>query len=628
MSYRDEEARRQRAYLFLGLVALFVLIGVGRLFHLQVIDGDRHRVISDDNRFRKEVLRARRGRILDREGRVLVDNFVSFALTVNPYAPELRDRDDLARVVGRVARIIEADSAEAYAKVTSSRRESFLPVRLERNLTDAEVARIEEASAELPGVRIRFEPLRRYPEGSLAAHLLGYVGEIRAREYEERKDRGYEADDQVGRAAIEERYDEELHGRNGVRYVEVDAFGRARNFSWVLEPEDPARGQDLILTLDLDLQRALEHAMDSADSLSVSPRAHRVTGPVVGAAVAIDVWTGEILAMTSRPAFDPNRFAAGLDTRTWEELRDGPDKPLLNRVIQSRYPPGSTFKMLVASAALDSGLVTTRTQLEPCYGRWRFGNRTFRCWRPQGHARTDMWGAIEQSCDVYFYQIGDMLGVKGIAAFAHRFGIGRRTGIDLAGEVGGLIPDPAYMTNRYGRDGWSRGAALNMSIGQGEFLFTPIQLAVHTALIANGGDLVRPHLVMHPVNPDGERIPTPVPPRTPVARDMGTILSVMRAMMVEVVEGEKGTGGQAETEGLRVAGKTGTSQNPHGEDHALFVSFAPADTPEVALVVVLERRGHGGAEAAPVAGAFWRAFQALRTRDAATEVAAGEEVVG
>lgn len=606
---RGEHIQRRRHVLTAVLAVLFA-IAVFRLFNLQILNGSTHRDRSERNRLRKEVLHAPRGRILDRHERVLVDNFASFVVTLDPYDPAVRDRRVLSGVVGRLAPLIDRDSTAMWQEITASRRRSFLPVRLERNLTEPEVARVAEAAPDLPGVAIRVEPVRNYPHGTLAAHVLGTVGEIDPADLEAARPLGYEAGDVVGKSGLEEQYDVLLHGHNGVRYVEVDAFGRARRFSTVWDPERPVPGDDLVLTLDLDLQRALEAAVDSVDDLTSGPFVER--GRVVGGAALLDVRTGDLLASVSRPAFDPNAFAAGMDEYTWSLLRDDPDKPLLNRVVQSRYPPGSIYKMLVAVAAIDSGFVQSGTVLKPCLGAMRYGERAFRCWRAAGHGALSLTQSIEQSCDVYFYQLGDLLGVNGLAHMAHRFRIGDVTGIDLPGERPGLIPDETYLTSRYGRRGWSRGAALNLAIGQGELLTTPIQLLVHTAVLANGGDLVTPTLCMATRSPDGEWNGRAREGARPILGDLDRTLTAIRAMMRGVIEAEDGTGHNAAVKGLTMGGKTGTSQNPHGADHALFTSYVPAEDPELALVVVLERRGHGGAAAAPVAAAFWRAYVAIR----------------
>ncbi len=601
-----ERGRQRRWRIFTAGILFLFLLGVGRLFDLQVIHGATHRQSAENNRFRMDVLRARRGLVLDRAGRVLVENFPSFVLTLNPYAPELRERGALGAVIRRLALVTDRDSLAIHQAVTDSRRRTFLPVRLKRNLSPREVAWIEEGSLDLPGARIRVEPVRRYPHGRLAAHLLGYVGEIAAAEFQRLRGLGYHADDVVGQTGVEKQYDILLHGRNGRLPIEVDAYGRARTFSGGRELEHPVNGGDLVLTLDLTLQRTLEEAMNRGEERS----------RLKGAAVAMDVWTGEILAMVSRPTFDPNVFAAGLDSVSWRGFIEDPAKPLINRVIQAAYPPGSVFKLLTATAALDSGLVGTQTHLRPCLGQYAFGSRVFGCWRDGGHGSLDLIEAITQSCDVYFYQLGAMLGVEGIARYGRRFAMDGTTGIDLPGERGGLIPDSGYLTERYGRRGWSRGVALNLAIGQGELLFTPIELAVFVAAVANGGERVVPHVVRARRDPEGHRIRLPIPARAPIAGDLRPALERVRGAMRRVVEDERGTGRQAAVKGLSVAGKTGTAQNPHGGDHALFVSYAPVEQPHLVLVVILEGRGHGSAEAAPVAGAFWRAYRDWRESDA------------
>jgi len=601
-----DEARSRRTILFAVAIGAFFTIGLARLVELQVFHGSENRMISDQNRFRRELLRAPRGAIRDRQGRPLVENFPSFTLTINPHDASLRSRGSLSRVIGRISHCIEADSAELVQTVATAQRKTFLPVRLRTNLNQTEVARIEEMSAELPGVRIRVEPMRRYPHGKLAAHLLGYLGEISPAEYAERQHDGYEPDDQVGQTAIEAEYDSLLHGRHGMRLVEVDAFGRARGASSVVHP---VPGADVILTVDLDLQAALESALDRLDEIVVE-RDH-VGEEVVAAAVAMHVLTGEILALVSRPAFDPAAFASGIDAATWREVNESVNRPLLNRVTQAAYPPGSVFKMAVAAAALDSGLVTPSTVLRSCHGSFQFGSRAFRCWRDGGHGSLDLWGALEQSCDVYFYSLGLMLGVDGIASTARTLGLGEATGVDLPSEAAGAIPDSLDLDELYGEGGWTKGAAINFSIGQGEILTTPIGLLRYTAAIANDGHLVRPHLLRRVWRP--ERVTDPLETEERVLEpELARHFRTLRAMMGRVVEGSSGTGRRGGVDSLHVAGKTGTAQNPHGEDHALFVSFAPVEAPEVALVVVVEQRGHGGTIAAPVAHEFWEAYKTWR----------------
>ena len=537
-------------------------------------------------------------------------------MTLDPFHPSLRDGNEFRRVVGQVAEIVDRDSTELVARARRGGARSFHPVRLKRKLNDHEIAELEEIRASLPGVEVRVEPLRRYPHGSAASHLVGYMGE---RGEGEPRPPGALADEPLGRTGIERVYDERLRGVHGMRFVEVDARGRIRSFGSVAPPVPAVPGDRVVTTVDLDLQRALEDAVDEILAEANAEREKLEDGvppSTAGAAVAIDVWTGDVLAMVSRPAFDPNAFAAGLRPTEWRALTGDPERPLLNRVVQASYPPGSIFKTVVAVAALSREIVTPRTILQPCTGSYAFGNRRFRCWlRGEGHGSVTLRDAFARSCDVYFYQLGERLGVDGIADFAAQFETASLTGIELPGEVRGLLPTSRYLDERYGARGWGRGLALNHAIGQGEYLMTPLSLAVLTAAIANGGSRVEPRVVtrVEPDEGEAEWIPGA---RTLVAPELQEELAFVRAAMRRTVE-RGGTGVRAAVPGLSVAGKTATSQNPHGEDHAMFASFAPSEHPHLALVVVLERRGGGGRWAAPVAARFWTAYRDWRERTGA-----------
>jgi penicillin-binding protein 2 len=611
MKNTSEHGRRARwAMIVLGIVALGIWV---RLIDLQVVHGRDHFMNAERLRVRRDVVPASRGEIVDRDGRPLVDNFASFVVTLDPFHPAFRKRGVLQRIVGQVAAIVEGDSTELAERVRRGESRSFHPTRLKRKLSDREVAQLEEAHATLPGVEVRVEPLRRYPEGALAAHVLGYMGE---RADGEVPAAGALADDAVGRTGLERVYEERLRGVHGVRFVEVDARGRIRSFGGVAPPVPAIAGDRVVSTIVLELQRALENGMDEILAEANRERLESesdIPPARAGAAVALDVWTGDVVAMVSRPAFDPNAFATGLRSADWRALVDDPERPLLNRVIQANYPPGSIFKSVVAVAALANGVVTSRTVLEPCTGTYAFGNRRFGCWlRRGGHGALTLRDAFAQSCDVYFYQLGERLGVDGIAAMAMQFETASRTGIGLPGEVRGLTPSVEYLDGRFGPGGWGRGAALNHAIGQGEYLMTPLSLAVLTAVIANGGARVEPRVVAHLQSPSGEW-EVPAGSRLLVAHELEDELAAVRAYMRTAVE-RGGTATRAAVPGLAVSGKTATSQNSHGEDHAMFASFAPSDQPHLALVVVLERRGGGGRWAAPVAARFWAAYRDWRER--------------
>jgi penicillin-binding protein 2 len=354
----------------------------------------------------------------------------------------------------------------------------------------------------------------------------------------------------------------------------------------------PVPGNDIYLTIDIELQRVVEQSF-AWDK---------------GSVIVMDPNNGEVLAAVSRPAFNPNIFKEGVSEQKWQELFEDPAKPLFNRTVQAAYPPGSVFKLVTAYAGLSNRLITEATTFVPCYGGYRFGNRYFRCWKPEGHGRLALRGAIEQSCDVYFYQVGEILKADQFAIAGRLFGFGRKTGVDLPSEVVGILPDKEYYDNRFGKRKWTQGYLINYSIGQGELLATPVQICAMTAVFANGGNMVHPHFLKKIVNADGgviredQWVPDPLP-------KLDTrVLRLIRRGMLEVVSGEHGTGRAAAIAGVEVAGKTGTAQNPHGEDHALFVAYAPVADPEVVLAIVMENAGHGGAMAAPVARQILSAY--------------------
>lgn len=589
--YPSNPARRSKENRFqvFALIALagFALVTVG-LLHLQVAEYEHYRRLADENRVRLEVLRAPRGAIFDRNGELLADNAPSFNIVFRPMPAESAQRVRAAieeSWLKRVAGLVESDTADVRELIRFANR-SGRTAMLRRNAPFAVLAAVEENRGELPGLEVMMEPMRRYPNGTLGAHMLGYAGEINESELTERKERGYRSGDLIGRTGVERTYEEALRGQDGAEFVVVNAMGRRVATLTEQPPRAPVAGHDLILTIDMKVQRALEAAM--ADVAR-------------GAAVAIDPRDGGILGIVSRPGFDPNEFSHGLSPQRWRELSEGGANPLLNRAIQGTYPPGSTFKMVTMLAALRAGIVRPETRLAPCTGSYHFGGRTFGCWKRSGHGSLDFIEAIQHSCDVYFYQVGPRLGLPRLEAAARAFGLGDRTGVDLPGESKGLVPNEAWYEKRYGRGGMRKGALLNLAIGQGELLTTPLQLALMAAEVSTSGRPVRPHVVMK-VRGAEERPDRPV--QAGAAADPAAWQAVQDGL--ERVVGE-GTGTAARVPNIRVAGKTGTAQNPHGKDHALFVCYAPVEAATIAIAVVIENIGHGGSEAAPRAG------RALRT---------------
>ena len=582
-------ARQRRHALLVAVTLAGFGVVVAGLAYLQVWKQEKYAELSEENWVRLEVLRAPRGAIFDRRGELLADSAPSFGIVFRPFPAESAQR---AREVHstdwltRVSTLARLDSAEVRRRVRFANQSGQSAV-LRRDAPFAVLAAIEESRGELPGIDVRVEPLRHYPNGTLAAHLLGYAGEISAEELEKRAGQGYRPGDLIGRTGVERAYEDMLRGRDGKEYVVVNALGRrVAPPQEVPRREDPVAGRDLVLTLDLRVQRALEEVL--ADVAR-------------GAAVALDPRDGGILGMVSRPAFDPNEFSHGLSRARWRELSEGGANPLLDRAIQGVYPPGSTFKIVSMTAALRGAVAAPQTRLAACAGGMNYGGRRFGCWEKRGHGSLDLTGALQHSCDVYFYQLGLRLGLPRLEQTARDFGLGAASGVDLPQERGGLVPGAAYYDRRWGPGRWRSGLLLNLAIGQGELLLTPLQLALVTAEVARGGRPLRPHLVQRVGGRPAFHPPRPAHPG--VQLDAASWGAVHRAMELAVTAG---TGGAARVPGLRVAGKTGTAQNPHGKDHALFVCYAPAEDPVIALAFVIENSGHGGSVAAPMAGQVLR----------------------
>jgi len=581
------------------MIAVFALFLV-RLFQLQVVEGEQHLQNSLRNSIRTIRLAAPRGEILDREGRVLATTRPAFDLDVVP--SELRDA---SRTLDVLSVLLGAAPERLRGELGDPRgRARFQPVRLADDLGWESLARVESHRYALAGVLTEVRPRRTYPNGPLAAHLLGTIGEVRQEQLDQDNGRlaGYRAGDVVGQSGVEALLETQLRGRAGGRNVLVDVAGREVE---VLDRIEPSAGGRAVLALDLDLQRTAEDALAASGAQGDS---------VAGAVVALDPRNGDVLALVSLPDFDPNAFSGGgVDPVTWRELMHDPARPLQDRALAGQYPPGSTWKPIVAAAALQEHVRTPSTTVF-CPGYFSFGNRSYRCWRKEGHGTVDLHRAIMQSCDVYFYRAGLELGIDRLAQYASAFGLGQRTGIGLEGEKGGVVPSSAWKERRLGAE-WLPGETVSASIGQGYDLVTPLQLAVAYAAIANGGDVVRPRLVLEIEGPTGARVPQPpeIVAHVPVDPEH---LARVREGLRAVVETPGGTGGKGRVPGLAVAGKTGTAQVvklEHTEglkgnaipwkyrDHAWFVSYAPADDPQIAVSVLVEHGGHGGSAAAPIA---------------------------
>jgi penicillin-binding protein 2 len=584
-SNQVRRTREGRAALLRGLViAGFCLVAIG-LIRLQVVQHDKYLELSKENHVRLEVLRAPRGIIYDRRGVLLADSAPSFDVVFRPFPAESTQRARQvidASWVSRVVRLLDGDSEQVQRQVAEANASGQTMV-LMHNAPFAVWAAVEESRDQFPGLDVQVEPIRRYPYGILAAHLLGYAGEINERELTAMEDRGYRSGDLIGRSGVERTMEEALRGRDGAEFVVVNASGRRVSTLSEGPPQLPTAGHDVVLTLDLQVQQALEEVMADVSR---------------GAAVALDPRDGGVLGMVSRPAFDPNEFSVGLTQDRWHELTSGGSNPLLNRAIQGLYPPGSTFKVVTMLAALRSGVAQPATHMAtPCLGRLSYGGRFFACWKPSGHGSLTLVEALQHSCDVYFYQLGLRLGLDRLEETARALGLGSRTGIDLPQEKGGLVPSAAWYNRRWGEGKWRKGLLLNLAIGQGELLVTPLQIATMLAETAMNGRALRPHVVKAIAGLPGFRAEGPT--RASVTATPEEWDAVHQGLELVV---SAGTGTAARVPGLRVGGKTGTAQNPHGKDHALFICYAPVEDPSIVLAFVIENSGHGGSIAAPRAG--------------------------
>ena len=581
------DALRQRSRMVrLAAFAIFFLI-VFRLGWLQLARGGFYRDLSENNYVQGFEVRAPRGLIIDRNGEILADNRVSLSITL----ARVRNRDDEA-LADLLAELLTLDREFVAEKLLETRMRYYGAVTLVENADLEQVSRVEERRSKLPGVKVESTARRRYLGDSLCTHAIGYVGEVSDRELKSMEPLGYAPRDIVGKTGIEQRYELLLRGSDGAEYWVCDAAGREL-YPFAGGPSRDVRpGHNVVLTIDAAAQRAAEKALKNH---------------IAGAVVAIEPRTGEVLVMASHPAPNPNVFAEGISTDEWRELTTSPTHPLLNRAIQAVYPPGSPFKLVTAGAGLETGVIGRGTRVT-CKGAYKYGIRTFRCWKPGGHGLIDVLDGIVESCDVFMYQVGAKLGVATLMDWAERSGLGRRTGVDIAGEAAGNVPTPAWYDRRYGKKKWSRGVVINLSIGQGELLITPLQAACLACGIANSGVVYTPHLFKRVETYSGRTTGTA---RSTVAYRLPYRDNTMRLLqqaMVGVVEAPNGTGKLARIEGMEVAGKTGTAQNPHGEDHACFIAYAPADDPRIALAVIVENAGGGGAIAAPIAREIMKAY--------------------
>ncbi|HLN24201.1 MAG TPA: penicillin-binding protein 2 [Patescibacteria group bacterium] len=585
----------RRSILLGGGKAVLLSALVGRMYYLQVMQADKYATLAEQNRINLRLLPPPRGRILDRNGLPMAVNQPNYRVLVVS-----ENTDDLDDTLDSLARIIPLNDRDRSRIVhEAERHRSFVPVAVKENLSWEEVARIELNSPDLPGVAIDVGQSRAYPLVGLGAHLLGYVSAVSEADVHVSSDPLLELPGfRVGKAGVEKFYDLGLRGKGGVSQVEVDSIGRTIR---ELQHNDGEPGQDLSLTIDLDLQRFASQRL----------------GEESGSVVVMDIFSGEVLVMASQPSFDPNAFNRGLTTEEWKDLITNPRAPLTNKAISGQYPPGSTFKTMVALAALESGAITKDHSVD-CQGKMTLGNFTWYC--DKRHGVLDLERAIQQSCDVYFYDVARRIGIDTIAEMAKKFGLGSRLDIDLPNESPGLVPTRAWKRATYGVP-WTPGEDFNAGIGQGYLQVTPLQMAVMAARLANGGMAVRPHLAHlqgTPQNTDA---------RSTAGLDSlgvshGAINTVLNGMIAVTTQpGGTAYAARIMDPAMAMAGKTGTAQVHHLSflehhlekatkpqdlpwklrDHAMFIAYAPISEPRYACAVVVEHGGWGASTAAPIA---------------------------
>lgn len=563
----DKQIIKARIVRFFIIIS-FLVVTVN-LFRLQILQNDYYKNKSLDNRQISKRVKAPRGRIFDRDGVVLADNQFTSDITVDHKCLSIGGPDS---TLTRLIDWFSLDEQKVYESLIRQQKSNRPYLTVIYNASMSELITVKEMAREIPLASVQSEAKRRYVYGDMFAHIVGYVGEVRQNEIDLVPENPiYVSRDRIGRYGVEATFEEQLRGQPGQYLYEVDSSGRVvghKSVEWY--PVLP--GQDVQLTMSVDLQGSLYEIMAERQ----------------GCAVAIDVNSGDLLAAVSNPGFDPNMFVSGISNSDWERLMSNPGHPFMNRLIQATYPPGSPYKIITSLCALSSGSVSRDTKFKPCTGSYYYGDRSFGCWNRAGHGEVNHTNALVHSCDVFYYQAGLTLSIDLLHETANIFGLGQLTGIPLNSEVAGNIPSSQWYDSHYGKNKWTRGVILNNSIGQGEILVTPLQMAIMTARVASGNAVLKPRLTTSEPLLPYELLPFS-------SDDMKWVHTAMTKVV------DIGTGTRAKLSEIHVAGKTGTAQTPHGEDHAWFVCFAPAEDPEVALVVLLEHAGHGGTVCAPVA---------------------------
>lgn len=562
---------KQRLIIFTIVVVIAFITLISRFFQIQVYQHNTYQTKAEANRIKAVTRNAPRGLIIDRNGKILVDNYPTYVLSCIPI--EIEDKNALIKLISKLTGLDSLFLRQNYSKYYRNR---FSPTRLAKDLSFQHISVLEEHKSELHGIQITQFPERYYPTQISGTHFLGYVNEVNQNIRGKISDKKqYELGDLIGWHGLEKEYEPELRGEKGVKYIEVDAFGREVGNVDEYKDIPPKPGNNLKLTIDAKLQLLLEGLMSNYQ----------------GVAIVSNPKNGDILSYVSSPSHAPDLFTGSVSSETWSNILNNPGRPLVDRVSSGLYPPGSTLKMITALSLLDKKLIDPKWATT-CTGSYFYGDRTFRCWNENGHGEVDLRKAIAQSCNIYFYKVVQRLTLTEWSETCKQFGFGKKTGIDLPIEKTGVVPTKDYMNNRYGRWGWSKGAMLNLTIGQGDVLVTPLQMLHYINQIATHGNANLLHLVQK----KSEK-----PSRRP-AFSSKTWKKIER-YLTAVVYDNKGTGKAANPniKNVIISGKTGTAENPHGEPHAWFVGFGKKENDIISMVILIENGGHGGETAAPIA---------------------------
>ncbi|MDM8521973.1 penicillin-binding protein 2 [Desulfococcaceae bacterium HSG8] len=582
------------------IMSAFVVLII-RLFYLQILEGEEFRRLSENQCIRLQSIDPPRGLIYDCNGNLLVDNRPSFDLSII-----LKDAGSVERTIQKLSGYINVPDSYLMSKIEANkRRASYKPILLKQDIGRDTLASVEVHKFDLPGVYVNVRQKRYYIQNQSAAHLTGYLGEINSGELESERYSGYRAGDIVGKFGIEKSAEQFLRGERGGRQVEVDAKGRVVR---VLKTVDAKPGHNIYLTIDRKLQKKAESLIEG----------------IAASVVVMEPLTGHIFAMASNPSFDPNAFIGGISHEEWNQLISHPFRPMENKAIQGEYPPASTYKIVTAIAGLEEGVINKNTTYY-CPGYHKFGDRIFRCWKKSGHGTCNVVRAIALSCDVFFYQVGQRLGVDRLAKYANACGLGARTGINLDHEARGLVPSSGWKKKRMGVP-WHKGETLSVAIGQGYNVATPLQMAVLISAVGNGGTLYKPLILKKAETVEGEIVYEGKPQEIGRLPASNRTLSIVRKGLRDVVS-TRGTALVAKVKGLEISGKTGTAQvasrrtgdsgrkkkPPHLKAHAWFVAYAEPDDPKVAVSVIVEHGEHGSGSASPIARELIKAFMMRNT---------------